>query len=225
MISSPHLLSNMSSGFVRPFITWQSHTRNLCKLSALLSACWGRLSHFISERLCSVRRRKLHHYSVIEFLLSLSAFSELTEIKMFTSINLAEFAHVQTLMQTHACVISIGLKHFQHCDVTNGPAPRIENVPNCDTTVPYRTKRWIFWTVTPHIYTYIYTVHAHTYAHTFNILKYYTTDNVRTVYEHQISILTWFLKEHVTLKTGVVSDYSKFSFDITEINEILKRTI
>ncbi len=162
MISSPHLLSNMSSGFVRPFITWQSHTRNLCKLSALLSACWGRLSHFISERLCSVRRRKLHHYSVIQFLLSLSAFSELTEIKMFTSINLAEFAHVQTLMQTHACVISIGLKHFQHCDVTNGPAPPYRKCTelwhNC--AVPNQTVNFLN-RYTPYIYLYIYCTCTH----------------------------------------------------------------
>ncbi len=76
-------------------------------------------------------------------------------------------------MQTRACVISIGLrdihwlawyplaclhglkqKYFQHCDVTNCPAPRIENVPNRDTTVSYRTEPWILWTVTPLIYTY-----------------------------------------------------------------------
>ncbi len=35
--------------------------------------------------------------------------------------------------------------------------------------------------------------------------------------EHQISILEWFLKDHVTFKTGV-----KFNFAITGINYILK---
>ncbi len=40
-------------------------------------------------------------------------------------------------------------KYFQHCDITNCPAPRIENVPNHDTTVSYRTEPWILWTVTP----------------------------------------------------------------------------
>ncbi len=49
---------------------------------------------FVSERICGVRCRKLHHYSIIPFLLSLSAYSELTEIKTFTGINLAQSLHV-----------------------------------------------------------------------------------------------------------------------------------
>ncbi len=28
------------------------------------------------------------------------------------------------------------------------PAPRIENVPNRDTIVSYRTEPWILWTIT-----------------------------------------------------------------------------
>ncbi len=77
---------------------------------------------------------------------------------MFTGTNLAEFARVQTLVQTHACVISLarlhGLKqkYFQHCDITSRPAPRIENVPNRDTTVSYRTETRILWTITPLVY-------------------------------------------------------------------------
>ncbi len=61
-------------------------------------------SLFVSERICGVRCRKLRHYS-IPFLLSLSAYSELTAIKTFTDINLAQsFAQVQTL----CLLISIG---------------------------------------------------------------------------------------------------------------------
>ncbi len=36
---------------------------------------------FVSERICGVRCRKLRHYSIIPFLLSLSVHSELTVIK------------------------------------------------------------------------------------------------------------------------------------------------
>ncbi len=52
------------------------------------------LSLFVSERICSVRCRKLRHYSIIPFLLSLSVYSELTAIKTFTGINLAQSLHV-----------------------------------------------------------------------------------------------------------------------------------
>ncbi len=51
-------------------------------------------SLFVSERISGVRCRKLRHYSIIPFLLSLSAYSELTEIKTFTGINLAQSLHV-----------------------------------------------------------------------------------------------------------------------------------
>ncbi len=47
-------------------------------------------SLFVSERISGVRCRKLRHYSVILFLLSRSAYSELTEIKTFTGINFAQ---------------------------------------------------------------------------------------------------------------------------------------
>ncbi len=50
-------------------------------------------SLFVSERICGVRCRKLRHYS-IPFLLSLSVYSELTAIKTFTGINLAQSLHV-----------------------------------------------------------------------------------------------------------------------------------
>ncbi len=129
-----------------------------------LSACWSRFVSLVSERICGVRCQKLRHYSVIPFLLSLSVYSELTAIKTFTGINLGQSLHVlQTLVQTRACLISISspswfkTEYFQHCDVTNCPAPRIENIPNRDTTVSYRTEPWILWTVTPpNIYIYIY---------------------------------------------------------------------
>ncbi len=42
-------------------------------------------SLFVSERICGVRCRKLCHYSIIPFLLSLPVYSELTEIKTFTA--------------------------------------------------------------------------------------------------------------------------------------------
>ncbi len=50
-------------------------------------------SHVASERISGVRCRKLRHYSIFPFLLSLFAYSELTEVKMFTSINLALSLH------------------------------------------------------------------------------------------------------------------------------------
>ncbi len=50
-------------------------------------------SLFVSERICGVRCRKLRHYSVIPFLLSFSVYSELTVIKTFTGINLAQTLH------------------------------------------------------------------------------------------------------------------------------------
>ncbi len=65
------------------------------------------LSLVVSERICGVRCRKLRHYSIIPFLLSLSVYSELTAIKTFTGINLAQRLH-KTLVQTRACLISIG---------------------------------------------------------------------------------------------------------------------
>ncbi len=107
--------------------------------------------------------RKLRHYSVIPFLLSLSAYSELTEIKTFTGINLAQSLHVckpwcKRMLVWYPLARLHGLKqkYFQHCDITNCPAPRIEIIPNRDTTVSYRTEPWILWTVTPLIYIYIY---------------------------------------------------------------------
>ncbi len=48
----------------------------------------------VSERISGVRCRKLRHYSVIPFLLSLSVYSELTAIRTFTGINLAQSLHV-----------------------------------------------------------------------------------------------------------------------------------
>ncbi len=99
-----------------------------------------------------VRCRKLRHYSVIPFLLSISAYSELTEIKMFTGINIVQSLHVcKRVLVWYPLAYLHGLKqkYFQHCEVTNCPAPRIENVPNRDTTVSYRTEPWILWTVTP----------------------------------------------------------------------------
>ncbi len=51
-------------------------------------------SLFVSERICGVRCRKLRHYSIIPFSLSRSVYSELTAIKMFTGIHLAQSLHV-----------------------------------------------------------------------------------------------------------------------------------
>ncbi len=113
-------------------------------------------SLFVSERISDVKCRKLHHYSIIPFLLSLSVYSELTAIKTFTSRNLAQSLHVckpwcKRLLVWYPLARLHGLKqkYFQHCDVTNCPTPCIENIPNRDTTVSYRTEPWILWTVTP----------------------------------------------------------------------------
>ncbi len=118
-------------------------------------------SLFVSERICSIRCRKLRHYSIILFLLSLSVYSELTAIKTFTGINLAQSLHVwkpwcKRLLVWYPLAHLHGLKqkYFQHCDVTNCPPPHIKNIPNRDTTVSYRTEPWILWTVTPLIYIY-----------------------------------------------------------------------
>ncbi len=112
------------------------------------------LSLFVSESICGVRCRKLLHYSIIPFLLSLSVYSELTAIKTFTSINLAQSLHTckpwcKRLLVWYPLARLHGLKqkYFQHCDATNCPAPRIENIPNRVTTVSYRTEPWILWTV------------------------------------------------------------------------------
>ncbi len=90
-------------------------------------------SLFVSERICGVRCQKLRHYSIIPFLLSLSVYSELTAIKTFTGINLAQSLHVckpwyKRLLVWYPLAHPHGLKqkYFQHCYVTNCPAPRIE---------------------------------------------------------------------------------------------------
>ncbi len=120
-----------------------------------LSTCWSR---FVSLCLWENMRHqmpKAPHYS-IPFLLSLSVYSELTEIKTFTGINLAQSLHVckpwckrVLVWNPLARLHGLKQKYFQHCDVTNCPAPRIENIPNRDTTVSHRTEPWILWTVTP----------------------------------------------------------------------------
>ncbi len=56
-------------------------------------------SLFVSERISGVRCRKLRHYYIIPFLLSLSAYSEITEIKMFTGINLAQSLYIYIYIQ------------------------------------------------------------------------------------------------------------------------------
>ncbi len=88
-------------------------------------------SLFVFERICGVRCRKLRHYSIIPFLLSLSVYSELTAIKtLFTGINLAQSLHVckpwcKRVLVWYPLAHLHGLeqKYFQHCDVTNCPAP------------------------------------------------------------------------------------------------------
>ncbi len=66
-------------------------------------------SLFVSERICGVRCQKLRHYSVIPFLLLLSVYSELTAIKTFTGINLAQSLHVcKPWCKRVFCLISIG---------------------------------------------------------------------------------------------------------------------
>ncbi len=74
-------------------------------------------SLFVSERICGVRCWKLRHYSFIPFLLSLSVYSELTEIKTFTSINLAQSLHVcKRVLVWYPLAHLHGLKqkYFQH---------------------------------------------------------------------------------------------------------------
>ncbi len=81
-------------------------------------------SLFVSERICGFRCRKRLHYS-IPFLLSLSAYSELTEIKTFTGINLAQSCKpwCKRVLVWYPLARLHGLKqkYFQHCDVTNCP--------------------------------------------------------------------------------------------------------
>ncbi len=89
-------------------------------------------SLFVSERISGVRCRKLRHYSVIPFLLSLSAYSELTEITMFTGINL-----VQTLVQTCACVISTGSPSWFKTEIF--PTSRCNQLPRPPVSKTYRT--------------------------------------------------------------------------------------
>ncbi len=125
-------------------------------------------SLFVSERICGVRCRKLRHYSIIPFLLSLSVYSELTAIKTFTGINLAR---VQTLVQTRACLISIGLPSWFKTEIF--PTLRRNQLPR----PPYRkhTEPWHHCVVsnrtvnfgnhyTPNVYVCTY---IHTYIHTY----------------------------------------------------------
>ncbi len=76
--------------------------------------------------------------SGITFLLSLSASSELTEIKTFTSINLAQMLGLQPWCKSvHvryplARLHGLRQKYFQHCDVTNCPRTCIQNVLNIE---------------------------------------------------------------------------------------------
>ncbi len=123
-----------------------------------LSACWSRFVSLCLWENIGVRCRKLRHYSIIPFLLSLSVYSELTAIKKFTGINLAQSLHVckpwyKRMLVWYPLARLHGLKqkYFQHCDVTNCPAPRIENIPNRDTTVSYRTVNFVN-RYTPNIY-------------------------------------------------------------------------
>ncbi len=96
------------------------------------------------------------------FLLSLSVYSALTEIKMFPSINLVFSLHVCKHWCKHLLVWEplarlhgLKQKYFQHCNVTNRLAPPYQKLT--DTTVSYRTEPWILWTGTPLIYAvYIY---------------------------------------------------------------------
>ncbi len=50
----------------------------------------------------------------------------------------------------------------------------------------------------------------------------FNSDKNKMLLEHQISILEWFFKDHVTLKTGIMNESWKFIFYITWINYILK---
>ncbi len=87
-----------------------------------LSACWSR---FISLCLWENMRRqmpKAPSLLLIPFLLSLSDYSELTEIKTFTGINLAQSLHVckpwcKRLFVWYPLARLHGLKqkYFQHC--------------------------------------------------------------------------------------------------------------
>ncbi len=119
----------------------------------VISICWSR---FVSLCLWENKHQmpkapSLLHYSIFTFLF---ASSELTEIKMmFTSINLALALckpWYKRVLVRYPLARPLGLKQkYFHCNMTNCPAPRIENVPSSDTTVSYRTEPWILWTVTP----------------------------------------------------------------------------
>ncbi len=126
-----------------------------------LSACWSRFVFLcLWENMWRQMPKSpsLLRHSVFTF----TVYSELTEIKTFTGINLAQSLHVckpwcKRVLVWYPLARLHGLKqkYFQHCDVTNCPAPRIENIPNRDTTVSYRTVNFVN-RYTPNIYIYIY---------------------------------------------------------------------
>ncbi len=125
-----------------------------------LSACWSRFVFLcLWENMWRQMPKSpsLLRHSVFTF----TVYSELTEIKTFTGINLAQSLHVckpwcKRVLVWYPLARLHGLKqkYFQHCDVTNCPAPRIENIPNRDTTVSYRTVNFVN-RYTPNIYIYI----------------------------------------------------------------------
>ncbi len=79
---------------------------------------------------------------------------------MFTGINIAQSLHVcKRVLVWYPLAYLHGLKqkYFQHCDVTNCPAPPVSKTYRTVTPpVSYRTELWSLWTVTPLIYIYIY---------------------------------------------------------------------
>ncbi len=120
-------------------------------------------SLFVSERICGVRCRKLRHYSIIPFLLSLSVYSELTAIKTFTGINLAQSLHVckpwcKRVLVWYPLARLHGLKTEIFPTLLHNQLPRPPYRKHTEPWhhVSYRTEPWILWTVTPLIYIYIY---------------------------------------------------------------------
>ncbi len=100
----------------------------------VISICWSRFAS-----LCLWEKDPS-----LLFLLSLSVYGEMTEIKMFTDINLAF-----SLVQTRSSVISIDSPSWFKTEIfpTLPPPPYLNR--NHDCTVLYRTELWIVWTVTP----------------------------------------------------------------------------
>ncbi len=121
-------------------------------LIIFLSLCMGHKRNLKEINECSYRLYRYQHVEVesslrgyvvsdaessgITFLLSLSAYSELTEIKTFTrhkswaNFRLQPWCKSVLVWYPLARLHGLRPKYFQHCDLTNCPRTCIQNVLN-----------------------------------------------------------------------------------------------